>query len=136
MRAPRRLRTLAVRQTETYRCLTCRAFRLEGVGWGERHAECGVCGGSAFLVGTLDPPPLEVHLRHMRVEEALIKLDKYLDTAFLSGLHQVRIVHGKGQGRIRSAVLEWVAGHQLVSSFRGATLEEGGWGVTVVTMAR
>ena len=71
----------------------------------------------------------------MRVEEALIKLDKYLDTAFLSGLHQVRIVHGKGQGKIRSAVLEWVAGHQLVSSFRGAALEEGGWGVTVVTMA-
>ena len=125
-----------MRQTETYRCLTCRASRVEGVGWGERHAECGVCGGSAFLVGTLDPPPLEVHLRHMRVEEALIKLDKYLDTAFLSGLHQVRIVHGKGQGKVRSAVLEWVAGHQLVSSFRGAALEEGGWGVTVVTMAR
>ena len=125
-----------VRQTETYRCLTCSASRVEGVGWGERHSECGVCGGSAFLVGTLDPPPLEVHLRHMRVEEALIKLDKYLDTAFLSGLHQVRIVHGKGQGKVRSAVIEWVAGHQLVSSFRGAALEEGGWGVTVVTMAR
>ena len=94
-----------------------------------------MCGGSAFLVGSMDPPPLEVHLRHMRVEEALIKLDKYLDTAFLSGLHHVRIVHGKGQGKVRSAVLEWVAGHPLVSSFRGATLEEGGWGVTVVTLA-
>ena len=78
---------------------------------------------------------MEVHLRHMRVEESLIKLDKYLDTAFLSGLNHVRIVHGKGQGKVRSAVLEWVAGHQLVSSFRGATLEEGGWGVTVVTLA-
>ena len=121
--------------TETYRCLTCRASRVEPIGWGQRQGECQACGGSAFLVGTLDPPPLEVHLRQMRVEEALLKLDKYLDTAFVSGLHHVRIVHGKGQGKVRSAVLEWVENHPHVDSFRGAELEEGGWGVTLVTLA-
>ena len=72
----------------------------------------------------------------MRVEEALIKLDKYLDMAFVSGLHQVRIVHGKGQGKVRSAVRDWVENHPHVDSFRAAELVEGGWGVTLITLAR
>lgn len=124
-----------MKPTETYRCLTCGASRVEGVGWGQRLGECETCGGAAFLVGALDPAPVEVHLRQMRVEEALVKLDKYLDTAFVSGLHHVRIVHGKGQGKVRSAVLDWVESHPHVDSFREAELQEGGWGVTVVTLA-
>ena len=71
----------------------------------------------------------------MRVEEALIKLDKYLDDAFVSGLHRVRIVHGKGSGKVRGAVREHIAEHQLVAEYRDATMEEGGWGVTIVTIA-
>jgi len=120
---------------ETYRCLTCGRQRLESKGAGEKTFECEACGGAAFLVGTLDPPPVEVHLRRMRVEEAMFKLDRYLNTAFLAGLPQVRIVHGKGTGKVRKAVLETIAGHPLVGSFREATPEEGGWGVTVAILA-
>ena len=38
----------------------------------------------------------EVHLRHLTVDEALLKLDKGLHDAFMAGLYQVRVIHGKG----------------------------------------
>jgi len=120
---------------ERYRCLTCGLARFESVGIGERNFECDACGNAAFLVGNQDPTPVEVHLRRMRVDEALIKLDKYLNAAFLAGLTQVKIIHGKGTGKVRSAALNTIAVHSLVSSFREATLEEGGWGVTIATIA-
>ena len=48
----------------------------------------------------------EIYLRHLTVDEALLKLDKYLNDAFMAGLYQVRIVHGKGTGTLRQAVRE------------------------------
>ena len=51
-------------------------------------------------------PPIdnELYLRHLTIEEAHLKLDKYLDDAFMSGLLVVRIVHGKGAGILRNFV--------------------------------
>ncbi|MGD8850384.1 MAG: endonuclease MutS2, partial [Anaerolineales bacterium] len=49
-------------------------------------------------------PSLELHLRGMRVEEALIDLERHLDSAFLAGMPFVRVVHGKGTGALREAV--------------------------------
>ncbi len=46
-------------------------------------------------------PSSEVQLRHLRVDEALLKLDKYLNDAFMAGLWQVRVVHSKGTGTLR-----------------------------------
>ncbi|MEE9198747.1 MAG: Smr/MutS family protein [Dehalococcoidia bacterium] len=83
----------------------------------------------------MEPPSVEVHLRRMTVEEAMIKLDRYLNAAFLAGLPQVRIVHGKGTGALRKAVMEVIGDHPLVGSYRGATLEEGGGGVTIAELA-
>ena len=118
-------------QPKTYRCLTC---GMEADGRGQRF-NCGSCGGAAFLVGPVDPPSVEVHLRRMRVDEAMPKLDRYLNTAFLAGLGQVRIVHGKGTGTLRKAVIEVLESNPLISSYRGAELEEGGAGVTVAELA-
>jgi len=81
-------------------------------------------------------PGVELHLRGQRVEQALSRLERYLDEAFLAGLPWVRIIHGKGTGRLRQAVREELARHPLVSSFRAADEGEGGDGVTVVTLTQ
>jgi DNA mismatch repair protein MutS2 len=80
-------------------------------------------------------PTNEIRLRHLTVDEALIKLDRYLNSAFMAGLSQVRVVHGKGTGTLRQIVREQLAKHPLVSSYRPADYGEGGEGVTVVKLA-
>ena len=77
----------------------------------------------------------EVHLRRLTVDEALLKLDKYLNDAFMAGLYQVRVIHGKGTGTLRQVVREQLASHPLVKSYRPAEYGEGGAGVTIVTLA-
>ncbi len=77
----------------------------------------------------------ELHLRHLTVDEALIKLDKYLDDAFIAGFYQVRIIHGKGTGTLRQTVHKVLAKHPLVESYRLAGYGEGGAGVTIVELA-
>lgn len=78
--------------------------------------------------------PGELHLRGMRVEAAIYELEKYLDQAALAHHAQVRIVHGKGLGKVRAAVHERLREHPLVRSFRLAEPEHGGSGVTVVEL--
>ena len=77
----------------------------------------------------------EVHLRHLIVDEALLKLDKYLNDAFMAGLYQIKVVHGKGTGTLRQVVREQLAKHSLVKSYRPGGYGEGGNGVTIVELA-
>ena len=76
----------------------------------------------------------EVHLRHLTVDEALLKLDKYLNDAFMAGLYRVRVVHGKGTGAVRRMVRQQLAKHPLVKSYRPGDYGEGGDGVTIVEL--
>ncbi len=76
----------------------------------------------------------EVRLRQLTVDEALLKLDKYLDDAFMAGLYQVRVIHGKGTGTLRQAIRHKLGKHPLVKSFRPGAYGEGGTGVTVVEL--
>jgi len=80
-----------------------------------------------------NPEPIvdEIHLRRLTVDEALLKLDKYLNDAFMAGLHQVKVIHGKGTGTLRQVVREELARHPLVKSYRPAEYGEGGSGVTM-----
>ena len=78
--------------------------------------------------------PPELHLRRLIVDEALLQLDQYLNDAFLSNMHPVRIVHGKGTGVLRQAVREYLDKHPLVKSFRPGGYGEGGEGVTIVEL--
>ena len=80
-------------------------------------------------------PSSEVHLRHLTVDEALLKLDKYLNDALMAGLWQVRVVHGKGTGALRQAAHSALAKHPLVKSYRLGGYGEGGTGVTIVELA-
>jgi DNA mismatch repair protein MutS2 len=78
---------------------------------------------------------LELRLRRLTIDEALPKLDHYLNAAFMADLPSVRIVHGKGTGVLRQAVHEVLAEHPLVKSFRQGDYGEGGAGVTIVELA-
>jgi DNA mismatch repair protein MutS2 len=79
-------------------------------------------------------PGLELDLRGQRVDEALARLETYIDAAYLSGLPFARIIHGKGTGALRKAVQERVTDHPLVSKVTPAQAKEGGEGVTIIHM--
>ena len=78
----------------------------------------------------------EVHLRHLTIDEALLKLDKYLNDAFMAGLYQIKIIHGKGTGTLRDMVRQELAKHSLVKSHRPGAYGEGGSGVTIVELTQ
>ncbi|MEJ6950019.1 endonuclease MutS2 [Natronospora cellulosivora (SeqCode)] len=73
-------------------------------------------------------------LRGERYELAQRKVDKYLDDVFLAGLKQVEIIHGKGTGALREAVKDIIKSHKHVDSYRLGRQEEGGTGVTIVSV--
>jgi DNA mismatch repair protein MutS2 len=74
----------------------------------------------------------ELNLIGWRVTDALPYLDKYLDEAVAAGLQRVRIIHGKGSGRLRAAVHELLTSHPQVKAFMPCHPAEGGWGATSV----
>jgi len=69
-----------------------------------------------------------------RVDAALPKLEKFIDDALLHNLRQVEVVHGTGEGILRRAVRDYLAGHREVSAFYAAAPESGGENVTVVEL--
>jgi DNA mismatch repair protein MutS2 len=81
-------------------------------------------------------PGVELGLRGMTVDEALDKLEHYLDRAYLSGLPYVRIVHGKGTGKLRDAVRKAMTTHPYVDRFEPGKGNEGGDGVTIAFMVK
>ena len=76
----------------------------------------------------------EIMLRGMTVEEALEKLDKFLDDAVLAGIGQVYIVHGKGTGTLRRHLSAYLKSHKAVKSIRIGDWNEGGHGVTIARL--
>lgn len=86
------------------------------------------------LPPVVESPGMELDLRGKRVEEALEILDRYVDAAYTSGLPFGRIIHGKGTGRLRQAVREFLRHHALISKVTQGRNNEGGAGVTVIHM--
>jgi DNA mismatch repair protein MutS2 len=80
-------------------------------------------------------PGIELDLRGRRVDDALEALDRYLDTAFYAGLPFVRIIHGKGTGRLREVVRQALHDNTHVKSYEPGGEKEGGEGVTVARLA-
>ena len=75
-------------------------------------------------------PELDLHA--MTVDEAIPLVQEYLNDAFMAGLKEVRVVHGKGTGILRQAVMRELKKHPLVKSFRSGGRFEGSTGATVV----
>lgn len=72
-----------------------------------------------------------VDLRGERVDEALERLDLFLDSAYLRGDTSVFVIHGHGTGALKRAVRDWLAGSDYVLEYRRGERDEGGDGVTV-----
>ena len=79
-------------------------------------------------------PGMELDLRGQRADEALDALERYLDSAYLAGLPFVRIIHGKGTGRLRDVVRQDLGANPHVRSFEPGSRQEGGDGVTVAKL--
>lgn len=76
----------------------------------------------------------EINVLGQTVDEACFVIDKYLDTCTVNGLYNVRIIHGKGTGALRTGIHKFLKTHPHVKSFRLGTFGEGEMGVTVVEL--
>lgn len=77
---------------------------------------------------------LELDLRGERYEDALMRVEKYVDDALLAGYPRVSIIHGKGTGALRQGVQEYLKNHRSVKKIRFGDAGEGGTGVTIAEL--
>ncbi|EHR34645.1 endonuclease MutS2 [Helcococcus kunzii] len=76
----------------------------------------------------------ELDVRGLNVEEAIIEIEKFFDDSILFGLKRVEIIHGKGTGALRAGLTDFFRKSKYVDEFRLGNADEGGAGVTVVTL--
>lgn len=76
----------------------------------------------------------ELMLIGLRVDDALSRIESFLNDASLGGVQEVRIIHGVGKGILMKAVREHLRGHPLIARYRSGTTDEGGAGVTIATL--
>jgi DNA mismatch repair protein MutS2 len=100
----------------------------------EEKEDVGVQRGQPFLKGDVEEPSSQLNVIGLTVEDALPKVDKFLDQALLHGLERVHIVHGVGSGRLRNAIGQYLAGHRGVKSFSPGETLKGGRGITIVEL--
>ncbi|HEY9594266.1 MAG TPA: endonuclease MutS2 [Spirochaetia bacterium] len=84
--------------------------------------------------GPWDTPVLELNLIGQRVEEALRLVEKQVDSALVHGLREFAIVHGKGEGKLRTAIHAYLHDSPVVQEYHFSSPQEGGFGRTVVTL--
>jgi len=77
---------------------------------------------------------MELDLRGMTLDEAIMETDKYLDAAFIEGRQEVSIIHGKGTGVLRSGIRDFLRTHPHADKYRQGKYGEGEAGVTIVTI--
>ena len=77
---------------------------------------------------------LSIDLRGNMVDDACMELDRFIDNALITGVHEFYVVHGKGTGALRSGVQQYLKNHPRVKTYRIGAYGEGDAGVTVVTL--
>jgi len=86
-------------------------------------------------LSTASAVPMEVDVRGMTADEALEALEQHLDSAYLAGMPFVRVIHGKGTGRLRQAIRRAMRDNPYAAGFEAGKDAEGGEGVTVIRLA-
>ena len=76
----------------------------------------------------------ELNVIGQTVDEAIARLEKFLDETTVTDQHTIRIVHGHGTGQLRRAIAAFLKDHPLVASYRLAPQNEGGGGATIVEL--
>ena len=104
---------------------------LEYIGEAENLQKGMTTGGGKLRMSKSAAVSTEINLIGMTVDEAIAHLDKYLDDAYLAHVPNVRIVHGKGTGALRTAVHQYLKRYKHVKTFRLGTFGEGDAGVTI-----
>lgn len=89
---------------------------------------------ASFKASRQEGASMEKDVRGLVLEEAISVVDKFLDNCYLSSLHEVTIIHGKGTGVLRAGIGEFLRHHPCVKSYRPGRYGEGEAGVTVVTL--
>ena len=81
-------------------------------------------------------PALEIDVRGQRAQEVEPQLERYINDGYMSGLETLRVIHGHGTGALRRAIRAQLESHPLVAGVAAAGKDQGGEGVTIVTLAR
>ncbi len=76
----------------------------------------------------------EIDLRGLYVDEAIEKVDKFIDDAFLAGMDTISLIHGKGTGALRTGIHEYLRRNRRVAKYRLGEFGEGDAGVTIVEL--
>ena len=100
----------------------------------EEEKESEIQKAHPFLKGVLEKPSSELNVMGLTVEDALPKVDKFIDQALLQGLEKVQIIHGVGSGRLRSGISQYLKGHPAVKSYSPGETLKGGRGITIVEL--
>ena len=107
---------------------------LRVIGGAPQRAEPGAVRVSVQLQPREGTVSSELLLVGQTVDQALDRLDKFLDEILLSEQRMVRVIHGFGTGRLKEAVVEYLHKHPLVTEVRAASPQEGGGGVTIAEL--
>ena len=70
------------------------------------------------------------------LEEALADVEKYIDDVYIAGLEKATIIHGRGEGILKNGIRDMLKHNKLVKSYQAGAYNEGGEGVTIVTMKK
>mgnify|MGYP000448811612 CR=1 FL=1 len=77
---------------------------------------------------------MSINLQGKNLEDAIMDMDKYLDDAYIAGLKEVTVIHGRGEGILKEGLRKVLRKHKLAASYRKGKYDEGGDGVTIVTL--
>jgi DNA mismatch repair protein MutS2 len=88
------------------------------------------------IADTSDDIVTELKVIGLTADEAVDRVDKFLDQAFLAGAENVRIIHGYGKGILRKAIAKLLTGHPQVERFGPAPPAKGGDGATIVELRK
>ncbi|SES76397.1 endonuclease MutS2 [Anaerobranca gottschalkii] len=91
-------------------------------------------GGTKTVTSKGEHSSTTLDIRGQNVEEAILNIDKFLDSCFISGFKEVTIIHGKGTGALRAGVQQYLKKHPHVKSVRLGGYYDGGEGASIVTL--